>query len=258
MKIEQTVPFEAVIFDLDGVITKTALVHADSWKVMFDEYLQLREKRNGEPFEAFTYEEDYLTYVDGKPRYKGVASFLESRGINLPFGDNGDSPEEETICGLGNRKNIKFRECLKENGVDVYENTILLMNDLISHQIPIGVASSSKNCQYILQSAEIEDLFETRVDGVVSAGLGLKGKPQGDIFVTAARNLGVTPEKSIVIEDAVSGIQAGVHGKFGLVVGIAREKNEAELTSHGADIVITSFESVNVDVLAQWFIEKNS
>ena len=141
---------KAVIFDLDGVITKTALVHSAAWKAMFDEYLKLREQRDQEPFQEFSYEKDYLQYVDGKPRYKGVQSFLESRGIQIPFGDPDDSPDKETVCGLGNRKNIKFRDVLEADGVEVYSGTLALIKDLKVHDIRIGVASSSKNCQFVL------------------------------------------------------------------------------------------------------------
>lgn len=256
MESNQTkLSFDAAIFDLDGVVTKTAVVHAAAWKEMFDEYLKLREQRDGEPFKEFTYEQDYLTYVDGKPRYEGVKSFLESRGIDIPFGESTDSVENETVCGVGNRKNIKFREVLEKDGVAVYPAAVELIKDLKAKGVRIGVASSSKNCQFILQSAQIEGLFETRVDGVVSVELGLKGKPNGDIFVKAAQNVGAVPSEAIVFEDAVSGVQAGKNGGFKLVVGIARENNEQELKSNGADVVVTSFEGVSVDVLEQWFKE---
>lgn len=254
----QLYSFDAVIFDLDGVITKTAVVHAAAWKAMFDEYLQTRAEKSGEPFKEFTYEEDYLTYVDGKPRYKGVQSFLESRGIHLEYGDPGDSTEKETICALGNRKNIKFVEVLKTEGAEVYQTTVDLIRDLISKGLHIGVASSSANCQYILQSTGLEDLFETRVDGVVSRELGLKGKPEGDIFVTATKNMGATPDRAIVVEDAVSGVQAGVNGGFGLVIGVAREDNQDDLKSNGADVVIDDFAGVTTDTIEQWFIQKNN
>jgi len=250
--------FDAVIFDVDGVITKTAVVHAAAWKTMFDEYLRLREERNGESFKEFTYEEDYLTYVDGKPRYKGVQSFLESREIHIDFGDPGDQPDAETVCGLGNRKNAAFTKVLKEEGVEVYQTTVDLIRDLKAKGIHIGAASSSKNCQYILRTAGIEDLFETRIDGIVSAELGLKGKPEGDIFVTAAENVGAQPNKSIVVEDAVSGVQAGANGGFGLVIGIARENNEEDLKSNGADVVITDFADITTEVIEEWFHQKNS
>ena len=250
--------FDAVIFDLDGVVTKTAVVHAAAWKAMFDEFLRLRAQETGEPFKEFTYEEDYLTYVDGKPRYKGVQSFLESRGIDLDFGDPNDGTDKETVCALGNRKNIKFVEVLKTEGAEVYQTTVDLIHDLRSKGIRIGVASSSANCQYILQSTGLEDLFETRVDGVVSRELGLKGKPQGDIFVTAAKNVGVKPDRAIVVEDAVSGVQAGVNGGFGLVIGVARENNQDDLKSNGADVVIDDFADITMDTIEKWFIKKKN
>ncbi|MBU1997506.1 MAG: beta-phosphoglucomutase family hydrolase [Candidatus Omnitrophica bacterium] len=251
----KSLSYDAAIFDLDGVITKTALVHAVAWREMFNEYLQLRARRDGEPFKEFTYKEDYLPYIDGKPRYKGVQSFLESRGINIPFGEKGAAADEESVCGLGNKKNIKFREVLKKEGVNSYKAAVNLIRELKDKGVKIGVASSSKNCQFVLKSAGIEDLFETRVDGVVSVELGLKGKPQGDIFIQAVNNLGSDPSKAIVFEDAVSGVQAGRNGGFNLVVGIAREENEEELKKNGADIVIKSFEGVTADVLEQWFNE---
>jgi beta-phosphoglucomutase family hydrolase len=247
---------EAVIFDLDGVVTKTALLHADSWKAMFDEYLHFRNERDGEPFVEFTYQHDYLQFVDGKPRYKGVQSFLDSRGIDIPFGDASDDPKDETACGLGNRKNIKFRELLDSQGVETYPSTVELIKDLRAKNIHVGVASSSKNCQFIIQSVNIEQLFETRVDGVVSAELDLKGKPEGDIFVRAAQNMGAKPERSVVVEDAVSGVKAGVNGKFALVVGVARENNEDELKNSGADIVVTDFEGIDAQTIERWFNKK--
>jgi len=253
----QSYSFDAIIFDVDGVITKTAVVHAASWKVMFDEYLRLREERDGEPFKEFTYESDYLTYVDGKPRYKGVQSFLESREINIVFGDAGDQPDTETVCGLGNRKNVTFTKVLREKGVEIYQSTVDLIHNLKANGIHIGVASSSKNCQYILKSAKLEGLFETCVDGVVSAELGLNGKPEGDIFVKAAENIGAQPVRSIVVEDAVSGVQAGVNGDFGLVIGVAREDNEEDLKSNGADIVVKDFEGVTTNTIEQWFTQKH-
>ena len=254
----QSHSFDAVIFDLDGVVTKTAVVHAAAWKAMFDEFLRPHAEKTGEPFKEFTYEEDYLTYVDGKPRYKGVQSFLESRGIDLEYGDPSDSTDKETVCGLGNRKNTKFVEVLKTKGAEVYQTTVDLIHGLRSKGIRIGVASSSANCQYILQSTGLEDLFETRVDGVVSREMGLKGKPEGDIFVTAAENVGAKPDRAIVVEDAVSGVQAGVNGGFGLVIGVARENNQEDLKSNGADVVIDDFAGITTDTIEQWFIQKNN
>jgi len=250
--------FDAVIFDLDGVITKTASVHAESWKVMFNEYLRLREQRDDESFQEFSYDKDYLTYLDGKPRYQGVQSFLESRGIDIPFGEKEDAPDQETVCGLGNKKNVTFRDLLEKEGVEVYEPAVALLKNLKAQGIHVGVASSSKNCQYVLQSVGLNKFFETRVDGIISVELGLKGKPDGDIFITAAKNVGAVPQRSVVVEDAVSGVQAGRNGGFGLVIGVARENNEDDLKKNGADVVIKNFKGVDVERIEEWFKLKNS
>lgn len=241
--------FDAVIFDMDGVITKTAVVHSLAWKNMFDEYLRLREKEHGEPFREFTHAQDYLAYVDGRPRYKGVEAFLKSRGINIPFGEPNDAPRKETVCGLGNRKNEFFNKVLEEDGVGVYDSTIKLIQELLARGVKVGVATSSKNCVGILATAGLTSLFETRVDGVVSAELGLNGKPEPDIFTTASDNLGVKYHRAIVVEDAVSGVQAGAKGNFGLIIGVAREDNAHELKSNGADFVVEDLSEVNVDEL---------
>lgn len=251
-------PFKAVVFDLDGVITQTALVHAASWKEMFDEYLQLREQRDQEPFREFTHEHDYLPYVDGKPRYKGVQSFLESRGVHLPFGEASDDPGTETCCGLGNKKNLKFREILERDGVQVYDSTVRWIYELKDQGVRVGVASSSKNCRLILQKTGLEELFETRVDGEVSARLGLHGKPEPDIFITAAENMGCKPTDAVVVEDAVSGVEAGRKGGFGLVIGIAREGNAEALKHHGADVVIQDFAGVDTAQVSAWFNHKRT
>lgn len=244
--------FEAVIFDLDGVITKTAATHSRAWKKMFDQYLKGREQVYGEPFKEFT-SDDYLTFVDGKPRYEGVKSFLESRKIDLPFGTPEDILSLETVCGLGNRKNEAFNEVLVNEGVEVYPSTLALLEQLKKDNVRIGVASSSKNCEAVLKAAGLMHFVETRVDGVVSAETGLKGKPQPDIFLTAAKNLGVDPDKSIVVEDAVSGVQAGKNGNFGLVLGLAREENHEALKANGADIVISDLEEITIEDLNDWF-----
>ncbi len=249
--------FDVAVFDLDGVITKTAVVHAAAWKKMFDDYMKLREKRDSETFKEFTVEGDYLQFVDGKPRYKGTQSFLESRGIHLEFGDPSDEPGKETVCGLGNMKNNAFREVLQKDGVKYYEPAIDFIKDLKANGIRVGVASSSKNCQFILRAVGLEELFETRVDGVVSAEMGLRGKPEPDIFVVAAKNLGAEPNRTVVMEDAVSGVQAGSKGQFGLTIGVARENNEKALKENGADVVITSFQGVDTEKVIQWFKEKN-
>ncbi len=246
--------FSAVIFDLDGVITQTALVHSRAWKEMFDGYLRFREKKYGEAFREFTHAGDYLPYVDGKPRYQGVASFLESRKIDIPFGDPADDPDAETVCGLGNRKNDMFNRILERDGVKLYDSTVELIRELNKAGIHTGVASSSKNCKAVLEAARLPDLFETRVDGTVSAELGLKGKPEPDIFTTACDNLGVDYDLSVVVEDAVSGVQAGRKGNFGLVLGIAREDNARELLINGADIVVEDMSELGgIAGIDSWF-----
>jgi beta-phosphoglucomutase family hydrolase len=245
--------FDAVIFDLDGVITKTALVHAASWKRMFDEYLKSREERFGEPFKEFTHAGDYLPYVDGKPRYKGVASFLESRAVDIPFGDPSDDPDMETVCGLGNKKNIMFNKVLESDGVEVYDSSVEILEGLKAAGVRIGVASSSKNCKPVLETAGLMHFFETRVDGVVSAEIGLHGKPEPDIFTTACDNLGVEYHRAVVVEDAVSGVQAGHKGNFGLTLGLAREENIKELQVGGADIVVEDLGDIGLDGINAWF-----
>ena len=246
--------FDAVIFDLDGVITKTALVHSVAWSRMFNDYLKSREERFGEEFREFTHEGDYLLHVDGKPRYKGVADFLQSRGIEIPFGDPSDDVDQETVCGLGNRKNEYFNGILKTEGVEVYESTVKLMNELKENGIKLGVASSSKNCKMVLESAGLLHFFETRVDGVVSAELGLNGKPEPDIFTTACNNLGVSYDRSVVVEDAVSGVIAGRKGGFGLTLGLDREGNREALEKNGADIVLNDISELGgIPALNRWF-----
>jgi beta-phosphoglucomutase family hydrolase len=250
--------FEAVIFDLDGVITKTALVHSVAWTRMFNDYLHFREEKYGEEFREFTHENDYLPYVDGKPRYNGVADFLKSRNIDIAFGDPSDAEDKETACGLGNRKNKYFTEITENEGVEVYPASEKLIRDLKEKGIRIGVASSSKNCKMVLEAIGLLHLFETRVDGVVSAELGLKGKPEPDIFTTACDNLGVAYDKAIVVEDAVSGVQAGAKGGFGLTLGIAREENSEELKRNGADVVVSDISELGdpIDFFDDWFKKK--
>ncbi len=242
--MSKNLSFDAVIFDMDGVITKTALTHAAAWKKMFDEYLKKREAEHGEKFVEFTHAGDYLPFVDGKPRYKGVADFLESRGIELPFGDPSDLPDAETCCGLGNSKNDAFNEVLDKEGVEVYPSTVALLDELKKAGVKLGVASSSKNCKPVLERVDLLNVFEARVDGVVSAELGLHGKPEPDIFTTACDIVKADYAKSIVVEDAVSGVQAGVKGNFGLTIGIARENNIKELEEAGADIVVEDLEEI--------------
>ena len=181
--------FDAIIFDLDGVVTDTARVHAVAWKELFDDYLKLLETRGGDSFSPFDKGSDYLSYVDGKPRYDVVRSFLGSRGIVIPEGDPSDGPERETVCGLGNKKNRLFGEILKRDGVDIFPSTLELIRNARSRGLKVAIVSSSKNCLAILRIAGIEKLFDTRVDGEVSVSLGLKGKPNPDIFTKRALSM---------------------------------------------------------------------
>lgn len=233
--------FDGVIFDLDGVITQSAKVHAKAWKEMFDAYLK---EQGQEPFDIG---KDYNAYVDGKPRYEGVASFLASRNIDLPHGASEDAPEKETICGLGNRKNKLFLKYLKEDGVDVYKTSLHLVKSLLKANFKIGLVTSSKNCTEIIKSAGIHDLFDVQVDGITAEKRKLKGKPQPDIFLVAAEELGIKPEKAVVIEDAVSGVQAGVSGHFGCVIGVNRGKQKEELIKAGADFIVSDLSEIGVE-----------
>ena len=236
--------FDAVLFDLDGVLTDTAEIHAACWKTIFDEFLQKRAAAHDEPFRPFEIETDYGLYVDGKPRFEGVRSFLESRGIQLPYGGPNDLPSRETICGVGNRKNELVNEALQSGGVEAFEGSVAFVRHLRSQGIKTAVVSSSANCQAVLSAAKIEELFDANVDGNVAAQLKLPGKPAPDTFLTAARQLGVDPKRAVVVEDAISGVQAGRAGGFGLVIGVDRKGNAEALKSNGADIVVTDLGEV--------------
>jgi alpha,alpha-trehalase len=231
--------FDAVLFDLDGVLTQTAKVHSVCWKRMLDEFLERRAAARGEPFRPFEIATDYKTYVDGKLRYDGVRSFLESRGIQLPYGSPDDLPTAETVCGLGNRKNELIREVLQSEGVDVYDASVTFARQLRDQGIKTAVVSASRNCVAVLKAAGISDLFDVRVDGVVAAQLQLAGKPAPDTFLEAAKELGVDPGRAVVVEDAVSGVQAGRAGGFGLVIGVDRKGDPRALEDNGADVVVT-------------------
>jgi beta-phosphoglucomutase family hydrolase len=228
----------ACLFDLDGVLTQTAKVHAAAWKQTFDEYLKARAKRLGDDFTAFDVVADYDEYVDGKPRYDGVRSFLQSRGIELPEGAPGDPPDKETVCGIGNRKNDLVLELIKEQGVEPYEGSVRFVKAVRDAGLRRAVVSSSANCKDVLIAAGIEDLFEARIDGNTVDEEHLKGKPAPDTFLAGARALGVAPAHAAVFEDALAGVQAGHDGKFGLVVGVDRVGQAEALRRHGADIVV--------------------
>jgi len=238
--------YDAFIFDLDGVVTRTAKVHAAAWKELFDEYLSHRAQREGQTFQPFAIDTDYLRYVDGKPRYEGVRSFLESRGITLSYGSPEDQPNKETVCGLGNKKNQLFHELLKRHGVEVYRSTVELIRQLRSKGFKTAIVSSSKNCSAVLEAAHIVDLFDTQVDGVDAERLGLKGKPAPDIFLEAANRLGVDPQRAVVAEDAIAGVKAGSSGKFGLVIGVDRGKQEQALKNNGADVTVADLAEITV------------
>ena len=251
------ISFESVVFDLDGVITKTDKIHAQSWKLMFDAYFQERQIYKGDKLKKFNYTEDYLPFIDGKPRYQGVKSLLEAYHIHIPFGDKNDTGEQQTICGLGNKKNDKFREVIKNEGVEIYSSTMKIIENLYALDIPMGVASSSKNCQFVLETLSQKKFFLTCIDGLILEKLGLRGKPSPEIFIKAVNDMGCKPSSSIVVEDAISGVEAGKAGGFGLVIGLARENNEEELRRRGADVVIRGFEGIGVENIDLWFREKN-
>jgi len=230
--------FDAVLFDLDGVLTDTARIHAACWKKMFDQFLRQRAEENNEPFRPFDIATDYKLYVDGKLRYEGVRSFLESRGIYIPYGDPGSPPGHETICGLGNLKDEMVKEALRSGGVEAYEGSVAFVRHLRNQGIKTAVVSASSNCEAILKAAGIADLFDVRVDGDVAARLKLAGKPAPDTYLKAAEQLGVEPERAVVAEDAISGVQAGRSGGFGLVIGVNRKGDAESLRENGADIVV--------------------
>jgi alpha,alpha-trehalase len=245
---------DAVIFDLDGVVTQTAAVHAAAWKRLFDTYLAERAARAGtspggaaDPaLRPFDLEVDYRLHVDGKPRYDGVRDFLASRGIDLPAGDPADSPELETVCGLGNRKNAFFNAEVEEHGVKTFPSTIALIHELRGAEIKVGLMSSSKNTAMVLDVTGTTDLFEVRVDGVVAAEIGLPGKPDPAMYLEAARRLGVDAERAVVVEDALSGVEAGRRGGFALVIGVDRLDQAAALAEAGADVVVDDLAEVVV------------
>jgi beta-phosphoglucomutase family hydrolase len=229
----------ACLFDLDGVLTQTAKVHAAAWKEMFDDYLRARSEQRGETFVPFDEVRDYDEYVDGKPRYDGVRSFLEARGIELPEGDPPDPVSAETVSGLGNRKNELVLKLIREQGVEVYEGSVRYVRAVRDAGLRRAVVSSSANTHDVLESAGISDLFEEVVDGNTVLSQGLKGKPAPDTFLAGARAVGVAPGEAAVFEDALAGVQAGRAGHFGLVVGVDRAGQAAALREHGADVVVS-------------------
>jgi len=230
--------YDAVLFDLDGVITDTASIHATCWKKMFDAYLQQRAADTGEPFRPFEIATDYRLYVDGKPRFDGVRDFLTSRGIHLPEGTPDDPPQADTVGGLGNRKNDLVNDVIAAVGVEPYAGTVAFVRQLRQQGFKVAVVTSSQNCDAVLKAAKLEDFFEVRVDGNTVREHHLAGKPAPDTFLMAAKLLGADPARSVVVEDAISGVQAGRQGNFGCVIGVARRGNAEELRRHGAHLVV--------------------
>src|SRR5262245_46319732 len=223
----------ACLFDLDGVLTQTAKVHAKSWKQMFDEFLRARADAAGGDFVPFDAHDDYDAYVDGKPRYDGVRDFLASRGIELPEGEDDAPPTEESVHGLGNRKNDLVLALIKEQGVEPYEGSVAYLKAARDAGLRRAVVSSSANCKDVLEAAGIEELLEERIDGIVSDEEGLKGKPAPDTYLYAAKRLGVDRAAAAVFEDALAGVESGRAGDFGCVVGVNRVGQADELRSHG-------------------------
>lgn len=228
---------DAVIFDMDGVVTDTARTHSRCWKKAFDSFLQARASVTGQFFRPFD-DEDYLTFVDGKPRYDGVQSFLASRNIVLPFGSPSDPPGFDTVCALGNLKDRDFEETVRTEGVDVFESTCDLIRQLRSRHIATALISSSRHAKTILGVTGTVTLFDVVVDGVDAEALALPGKPDPAIFVTAARRLHVPPGRAAVVEDAIAGVEAGRRGGFGYVVGVDRSSHAGALRHGGADTVV--------------------
>ena len=230
--------FEAVLFDLDGVLTETATVHAAAWKEMFDAFLESWSHDHGQPYVAFDVASDYPRYVDGKPRYDGVRSFLGSRAIDLPEGAPDDPADALTVCGLGNRKNDLVQTIIETKGVTTFPGSVRLLHHVRDIGLKTAVVSSSKNCKAVIEAAGIADCFDERVDGWDVEQGGIAGKPAPDTFLEAARRLGVEPARGVVFEDALAGVQAGHAGGFGLVIGVDRAQQAEALRQHGADVVV--------------------
>jgi beta-phosphoglucomutase family hydrolase len=228
----------ACLFDLDGVLTMTATLHSAAWKEMFDAYLRERAARLGEEFRAFETAHDYVVYIDGRHRADGVRSFLASRGIELPEGDPRDPPDAETVAGLGNRKNERVVEMMRQQGVRAFEGSVRFVEAVRAAGLRTAVVSASANCAEALAASGIAALFDERVDAVVAEELHLRGKPAPDTYLAAARLLGVDASEAAVFEDALAGVEAGRAGRFGLVVGVDRVGQADALRAHGADVVV--------------------
>jgi alpha,alpha-trehalase len=238
---------DAVVFDMDGVVTDTATVHAAAWKRLFDEYLAERARTTDEQFVAFDLDGDYRRHVDGKPRYDGVRDFLASRGIVLPEGEPSDPPERETVCGLGNRKDRYFLAHIREYGVRAYPSTVELVGRLEATGFGTAIISASRNMKEVLAAAGLGDLFRVSVDGRDAEALALPGKPHPAVFLEAARRLGADPARAAVVEDALAGVEAGRRGRFGFVIGVDRVGHRDALREAGADVVVRDLAEVTVE-----------
>ena len=232
------------LFDLDGVLTQTAKIHARAWKEMFDDFLREWAERHDEPFEPFDRPTDYDEYVDGKPRLDGVHSFLQSRGIELPMGSPSDPPDADTVHGLGTRKNDLVLELIQQQGVMPYEGSVRFVEEVRDAGLRRAVVSSSTNCRDVLIAAGIEQHFEARIDGTVAEREGLAGKPAADTFLAAARVLEAEPAQAAVFEDALAGVEAGRAGAFGWVVGVDRTGQAEALKARGADVVVRDLDQL--------------
>src|SRR6478752_8886570 len=239
--------FDAVLFDLDGVLTSTRVVHAAAWGETFNGFLASWDILHGTSTARFDDLSDYALYVDGKPREAGVRDFLASRGISLPEGGPDSPLAEDSIWGLADRKERLVEAELKRHGVQAIPGSVAWIRELREGGIKTAVVSSSRNCAAVLESAGITNLFDTRVDGLTSLELGLAGKPAPDGFLEAARRLGVSPQRSVVVEDAIAGVEAGRAGSFGLVIGVDRTGNADQLTACGADFVVSDLSELLVD-----------
>ncbi|MCM0675553.1 beta-phosphoglucomutase family hydrolase [Micromonospora phytophila] len=229
----------ACLFDLDGVLTQTALVHNAAWTATFDEFLRQRAAATGEPFRPFDPGPDYNRYVDGRPRADGVRTFLASRGIVLPEGQPDDPPDADTVNGVGNRKNVLLLEHLRTRGVDVYPGSVTYLKAATAAGLRRAVVTASANGREVVAAAGLEPLLEARVDGLVARAQGLRGKPHPDTFLAGAKLLGAEPAQAAVFEDALAGVAAGRAGAFGYVIGVDRVGQADELRAHGADVVVT-------------------
>ncbi len=238
--------FEALLFDLDGVVTQTASIHARAWKRTFDEYLAQRTAQSSAPFVPFDLETDYRRYVDGKPRVAGALSFLASRGIDMPMGKPGDRAEQETAHALAAGKDHYFAELLAREGVQVCASAVAFLQQARRRGLRLAVASSSRHCSDILRAGRLTAFFDAQVDGIDLDHLGLSGKPAADMFLEAARRLGIPPRRTVVFEDATAGIAAARAGGFGLVIGVGSGKQAAALLDSGADQAVANLGEVRL------------